>query len=83
MLLVPDPPPPSPSELTGYPEVLANLEHLLQSKKELNASCPGETSSSFLAAGTPDYGCNSPGPQGQPPFKNWVGLHTNYPGPAT
>ena len=73
-------PPPTPSEFTGYPEVLANFEHLLQSKKEVNAACPGETSTSFMTAGAPDYGCNSAGPQGQPPFKTWIGLHTNYPG---
>jgi len=28
----------------------------------------------------PDYGCNSSGPQGQPPFKTSIGLHTNYTG---
>jgi lysophospholipase L1-like esterase len=73
-------PPPPPSIFTGYPEVVASWEHLLNSKKEVNAACPGETSGSFVAAGVLDYGCNSPGPQGQPPFKSWVGLHTNYPG---
>src|SRR4051794_22860131 len=56
------PPPvilPSPDAFTGYPEVVADIEHLLQSKKEVNAACPGETSGSFMNVGNPDYGCNS------------------------
>ena len=73
-------PPPSPSAFTGYPEIVAEVEHLLNSKKEVNAACPGETSSSFMTPNVPDYGCHSPGPQGQPPFKTFFGLHTNYPG---
>src|SRR5712691_4670956 len=73
-------PPPSPAQFTGYPEVVAQIEHLLQSKKEVNAACPGETSASFWIAGAPDNGCNGLGPQGQPPFKTSIGLHTNYPG---
>ncbi len=73
-------PPPPPTVFTGYPEIIASWQHLENSKKEVNAACPGETSGSFIAAGMLDYGCNSPGPQGQPPFKTWVGLHTNYPG---
>jgi lysophospholipase L1-like esterase len=59
---------------------LAAETHLLTSKKEVNAACPGETSSSFMTPGAPDYGCHSLGPQGQPPFKTWAGLHTDYPG---
>jgi len=73
-------PPPPPTVFTGYPETLASWLHLANSKKEVNAACPGETSGSFIDAGVPDYGCHSPGPQGQPPFKTWVGLHTNYTG---
>ncbi len=73
-------PVPSPSVFVGYPEEIAVLAHLAQSKKEVNASCPGETSASFVTAGAPDYGCNFAGPQGQPPFKGWVGLHTDYSG---
>lgn len=44
---------PSPSQFVGYPESLAAIEHLLQSKKEVNASCPGETSASFLNVPVP------------------------------
>src|SRR6266566_4085488 len=73
-------PPPTPAQFTGYPEIVAQVEHLLQSKKEVNAACPGETSGSFLNVNSPDNGCNGLGPQGQPPFKTSIGLHTNYSG---
>jgi lysophospholipase L1-like esterase len=71
---------PTPSQFSGYPEVVAKFEHLQQSKKQVNASCPGESSASFRMVGAPDNGCNGPGPQGQPPFKPTVGLHTQYSG---
>ncbi len=74
-------PAPTPARFTGYPEVVAQIEHLLQSKKEVNAACPGETSGSFISGAPPDNGCNGPGPEGQPPFKTSIGLHTNYAGP--
>ena len=77
------PPPtplPKPAQFTGYPETVAQVEHLLQSKKEVNAACPGETSGSFINTMAPDNGCNGFGPQGQPPFKASIGLHTNYTG---
>ena len=73
-------PVPTPAQFIGYPEVVAQIEHLLQSKKVVNAACPGETSGSFWIVGAPDNGCNGPGPGGQPPFKTSIGLHTNYPG---
>lgn len=73
------PPLPPPSVFVGYPEVIASDEHLLTSKKEVNASCPGETSDSFVTPGARDFGCHSAGPQGQPPFK-MLGLHTDYTG---
>ena len=76
----PGQPLPTPAQFVGYPEFVAKDEHLLQSKKEINASCPGETSGSFWIAGAPDNGCHGLGPQGQPPFKTWIGLHTNYAG---
>jgi lysophospholipase L1-like esterase len=79
-ILSPTLPLPSPAAFTGYPEVVAQVEHLLKSKKEVNASCPGETSASFWILGAPDNGCNGAGPQGQPSFKSSVGLHTNYSG---
>jgi lysophospholipase L1-like esterase len=79
-LFIPPLPTPTPAQFTGYPEVVARVEHLLQSKKEVNAACPGETSGSFWIAGAPDNGCNGLGPAGQPPFKTSIGLHTNYTG---
>jgi lysophospholipase L1-like esterase len=72
---------PTPDKFTGYPEIVAQLEHLLQSKKEVNAACPGETSGSFLNILAPDNGCHpSQGPPASPGFKAAVGLHTNYTG---
>jgi lysophospholipase L1-like esterase len=75
---------PSPDQFIGYAETVAAAEHLLQSKKEVNASCPGESSGSFLHAYLPDLGCNSP--HYQPPFptiapfKTPCLLHTCYTG---
>jgi hypothetical protein len=73
---------PTPAQFVGYPETVAAATHLLDSNKEANASCPGETSGSFLNTSTPDNGCNSPhfqplGPA-LPPFKTTIGLHTPY-----
>ena len=61
---------PAPNKFTGYPEVVAEI--LRESNKEVNASCPGETSGSFILFGAPDNGCQA--------FKNAFGLHTNYAG---
>jgi lysophospholipase L1-like esterase len=80
ILLDPTQPPPSPSAFKGYPEFLADAAHLTMSKKEVNAACPGETSGSFVSGTVPDLGCYGPGPQGQPPFKTWIGLHNGYQG---
>src|SRR5436309_4611704 len=65
-LLVPNQPPPPASAFTGYPEIVASEDQPLVAKKEVNAACPGETSSSFTTPGAPDYGCHGLGPQGQP-----------------
>jgi lysophospholipase L1-like esterase len=73
-------PPPTPAQFMGYPEVVAQIGHLLQSKKEVNAACPGETSGSFISGTAPDNGCYGKGPGGQPPFKSSIGLHTSYMG---
>lgn len=76
--------PPKPDQFIGYPETVAAVEHLLKSNKEVNASCPGETSGSFLSTSSPDNGCNSPHLQPPlppiPPFKTTFGLHTDYTG---
>src|SRR5437016_6021153 len=75
---------PTPQQFIGYPEVVAAAQPLLESKGEVNASCPGETSGSFLNTASPDYGCNSPHFQPPlpplPPFKATIGLHTTYTG---
>lgn len=77
---------PTPSEFIGYPDPLTALQNLLNPKKELeiNASCPGETSGSFLNTSVPDNGCNSQHVQPPfptiPPFKTSIGLHTAYTG---
>jgi lysophospholipase L1-like esterase len=68
-------PVPTPNQFVGYPDSVADTLHLLQSKKEVNAACPGETSGSFLNGNTPDNGCN-----GAHGFKATIGLHTNYDG---
>jgi lysophospholipase L1-like esterase len=73
--------PPTPSEFTGYPEIVARAEHLLRPNKLANAACPGDTSSSFLTILSPDNGCNSPHPGPPPlppPFKVSPGLHAAY-----
>jgi lysophospholipase L1-like esterase len=77
---------PSPGQFVGYPEVVAAELHV----SELNASCPGETSGSFLDTSKLDNGCNSPHivplpspalpPVTIPPFKTSIGLHTRYTG---
>lgn len=70
---------PTPAQFTGYPEAFADLTNL-PAKKLANASCPGETSASFLNQNMPDLGCNSPHQNpSAPPFKS-LGLHTAYTG---
>jgi lysophospholipase L1-like esterase len=75
---------PKPDQFIGYPEIVAAADYLLQSKNEVNASCPGETSGSFLDARSPDLGCNSPHYQAPAPtidpFKKPCLLHTCYAG---
>jgi hypothetical protein len=60
-------PPASPSAFVGYPEVLAS-----RGFDVTNASCPGETSGSFLDPLAPDNGCRAF--KGYPP----VSLHADY-----
>lgn len=73
----PSKPSPKPKDFIGYPEILAAVAPLLQN--EVNASCPGETSASFLDTKALDFGCNSPHPDPPfPPFKTTIGLHAKY-----
>ena len=72
---------PKPHRFTGYPEIVAKYGKL----EHVNASCPGETSSSFVILSipprdTPDNGCNGRGPDNQEPFKTSIGLHASYAG---
>ena len=67
---------PTPADFIGYPEI---LDRAAEIRTTINASCPGESSGSFIIVGAPDNGCNQAGPQGQPPFKQFIGLHVNYP----
>jgi hypothetical protein len=54
-----------PSNFIGYPEVLASSGY-----EVTNASCPGETSGSFLSATAPDNGCRF--------WKTNFSLHADY-----
>jgi lysophospholipase L1-like esterase len=70
---------PPASDFVGYPEVIAQGQHV----GLLNPSCPGESSGSFLDINAPDFGCNSPHPQPPglppiPPFKSLNLLRVNY-----
>ncbi|HUQ92958.1 MAG TPA: GDSL-type esterase/lipase family protein [Bryobacteraceae bacterium] len=79
----------SEASFVGYPEIAAQALNLMQPRKLastslVNASCPGETSASFLDTSARDNGCNQPhigpsGPEG-PPFKYSGLMHTSYNG---
>jgi lysophospholipase L1-like esterase len=56
----------NPTNFIPYGDYLSSNFHLT----EVNAGCPGETSSSFLSAATPDHGCAY--------FKSTFPLHTKY-----
>ncbi len=83
-LLAPGQPIPKPSQFVGYPEIMKDVS--LRIRTLTNASCPGETSASFLDIAAPDNGCNHPHLQpGQippelPPFKPTIGLKVPYAG---
>jgi lysophospholipase L1-like esterase len=61
-----------PNAYTGYPEIVADVLFQRNRKLEVNASCPGETSGSFITVGAPDYHCQD--------FKAAFGLKATYPG---
>jgi hypothetical protein len=63
--------PPPVSQYIGYPQIVAADLHL-PAGAEINASCPGQTSASFLNYLTPDNGCQA--------FISTIGLHTSYAG---
>jgi lysophospholipase L1-like esterase len=78
LLLVSLTQPPPASKFIGYPEIVAAVVQPFAAKSQLNAACPGETSGSFISGAPPHFGCYSTGPQGQPAYKTWAGLHTSY-----
>ena len=64
-----------PSSFVGYPEDVARALHIRVS----NASCPGETTASFLVPGAQSNGCeNSPGSASG--YRTEYPLHVQYPG---
>jgi lysophospholipase L1-like esterase len=76
-------PNPRPNMFVGYPEIVHDFLRR-QIRTDINTSCPGETSGSFLNIAAPDNGCNHPHIEpGQPPvpaIKTSIGLHTPYTG---
>src|SRR4051794_18146202 len=50
---------PTTGQFVGFPEALAAVMPPFKQSDLLNASCPGETSASFLNTSAPDNGCNS------------------------
>ena len=72
---VPAPDYPDPGSFVGYPEDVARALHIRVS----NASCPGETTASFLVPGAPSNGCeNSPGSSAG--YRTEFPLHVQYQG---
>jgi lysophospholipase L1-like esterase len=71
---------PTAADFVGYPEVVTAVLRFSTTTNEVNASCPGESSGSFLDVKNPDYGYNSPHPQPPfPPIKGSpIGLHVTY-----
>ena len=64
-----------PSSFVGYPEDVARALHIPVS----NASCPGETTASFLVPGAQSNGCeNSPGSSAG--YRTEYPLHVQYSG---
>ena len=64
-----------PSSFVGYPEDVARALHIPVS----NASCPGETTASFLVPGAQSNGCeNSPGSSAG--YRTEFPLHVQYSG---
>ena len=64
-----------PRSFVGYPEDVARALHIPVS----NASCPGETTASFLVPGAPSNGCeNSPGSSAG--YRTQFPLHVQYEG---
>jgi lysophospholipase L1-like esterase len=65
----------SANSFVGYPEAVGQALRL----GVWNASCPGETTDSMLAAGAPSYGCEN-NPDGSPGYRALYPLHVRYQG---
>ncbi len=64
-----------PGSFVGYPEDVARALHIPVS----NASCPGETTASFLVPGAPSNGCEN-SPVSSTGYRNEYPLHVQYSG---
>ena len=64
-----------PRSFVGYPEDVARALHIPVS----NASCPGETTASFLVPGAPSNGCEN-GPGSSTGYRTDYPLHVQYRG---
>jgi lysophospholipase L1-like esterase len=64
-----------PSSFVSYPEDVARALHVRVS----NASCPGETTASFLVPGAPSNGCEN-SPDSSPGYRTLYPLHVQYQG---
>jgi lysophospholipase L1-like esterase len=74
--VVPPPHYQDPASFIGYPEMLGSTLHL----RVTNASCPGETSASFINPSAQSNGCeNSPG-QPNSGYRTQHPLHVHYHG---
>ena len=65
----------NPANFTGYPEDLAKALRV----RLVNASCPGETTSSMINSAAPSNGCES-GVRGGPGYRSFAPLHVGYGG---
>lgn len=65
----------NPANFTGYPEDLAKMLRL----RLLNASCPGETTSSMINSAARNNGCEA-SVQGGPGYRSFAPLHVGYGG---
>lgn len=65
----------NPANFTGYPEDLAKSLRL----KLVNASCPGETTSSMINPAAPSNGCEAT-VQGGSGYRGFAPLHVGYKG---
>lgn len=66
----------NPADFAGYPEDLAATLKL----HLVNASCPGETTSSMINVKAPSNGCESSAHGSGPGYRDFASLHVSYGG---